>query len=80
MHYLSISALVWLWSRHDLARSFLPLVASLLTVSVLQPVLLHLAAAAGLTASLRLLARAAMDAVVAAVTLQLFSGLLRESY
>ncbi|XP_043233696.1 transmembrane protein 147-like isoform X2 [Amphibalanus amphitrite] len=80
VHYLSVSALVWLWSRHDLARSFLPLVVSLLVVSVLQPVLLHLAAAAGLAASLRLLARAAMDTVVAAVTLQLFSGLLRESY
>ncbi|XP_037084752.1 transmembrane protein 147-like [Pollicipes pollicipes] len=79
VHHLSVSALVWLWSRHDLARSFLPLVAALLVVSVLQPPLLHLAAAAGLAPSLRLLARAAMETVVAAVTLQLFSGLLRQA-
>jgi len=80
IHHLSVAALVWLWSRSDLSRSFLPLVAALLVVSVFQPPLLSLAAAAGLSLAGRLAARAALEGVVAAITLQLFSGLLRETY
>ena len=39
---LSTCALLWLWSRNDLSRSLLPVVAAMLLLLCYRPLLLHI--------------------------------------
>ncbi|EDO34164.1 predicted protein [Nematostella vectensis] len=47
IHHIAIAALVWLWSRHDLHRSFLPVVMVFLALGCYKPLIVDMRGSVG---------------------------------
>ncbi|KAI8484727.1 PREDICTED: transmembrane protein 147-like [Branchiostoma belcheri] len=77
VQHIAAAVLVWLWSRHDFNRSLLPVVGTLLGLSVYRPLIVEiLIHAVGLGSWTLLLAKALFTGAVGLVTLQLYVGLV----
>nr|CAD7407627.1 unnamed protein product [Timema cristinae]CAD7412798.1 unnamed protein product [Timema poppensis]CAD7427364.1 unnamed protein product [Timema monikensis] len=76
VHNITTVTLVWLWSRHDLNRSLLPLVTAMLLVCSYKPVLMELLIYTTTTGPwLALLVRAVFTLCLGVTTLQIYAGL-----
>ncbi|XP_057325896.1 BOS complex subunit TMEM147 [Microplitis mediator] len=75
IQHISTATLVWLWSRHDLKKSLVPLVISMLLLTVYRPLILDLLTSlllAGPWSSL--LIKAVTTLFMGAVTLHIYAG------
>jgi hypothetical protein len=78
VQHISTAALVWLWSRHDLKKTLVPIVYLLLLATVFKPVLFNtLLMTMGYSAWLRLALKAATTCVLGLITLFMYSGLAK---
>lgn len=76
VQHITTATLVWLWSRHDLHKSLLPVVLSLLGICIYKPLILEfLITAAGVGPWVSLLVRAIFTLGLGATTLQIYAGL-----
>ncbi|CAB4026627.1 transmembrane 147-like [Paramuricea clavata] len=41
IHHIATATLVWLWSRHDLQRSFLPVLGTFMALSCFKPLIIE---------------------------------------
>ncbi|XP_034950584.1 transmembrane protein 147 [Chelonus insularis] len=76
VQHITTSTLVWLWSRHDLKKSFVPLVVFMLLLTIYRPLILDLLMSlllAGPWSSL--LIKAVTTLVIGSVTLHIYVGL-----
>lgn len=76
VHHITTAMLVWLRSRHDLQKSFIPIVMTLLALSCYRPLIVEiLIHALGLGSWTLLTAKALFTTTVSVVGLQIFLGL-----
>ena len=70
-----MAALVWIWSRNDLNRTFVPMIAVLLFLAVYRTVILEvIAQILSLNAWMFLLSKSLYTLVIAFMSLQLYVG------
>jgi len=75
--YLSVATLIWLWSRTDLQKIYMPVVALLLGLACYRPlVMLLVTYSLGLTGWYLLLFRAAYTLAIAGLSLQMYIGMV----
>ncbi|XP_070551800.1 BOS complex subunit TMEM147-like [Ptychodera flava] len=80
VQHITTATLVWLWSRHDLHKSFQPVVVTLLCLSCYRPLIVEiLIHAVGLGSWTLLLAKALFTGGIGTVGLQLYIGLTHTS-
>lgn len=76
IQHISTVTLIWLWSRHDLQKTFKPIVTGLIVFNCYKPMLLDLLISVLLTGPwTALLIKAFVTLCVGAVTLQIYAGL-----
>lgn len=76
LHHITTATLVWLYSRTDLNRMFLPVVVALLAFSCYRPLIIEvLTQFIGLSAWMMLLMKALLTASVGMIALQIYVGL-----
>lgn len=76
VQHITTATLVWLWSRHDLKRGLVPLVVSMLLLTVYRPLILDLLMSlllAGPWSSL--LIKAVTTLFMGSITLHMYAGL-----
>ncbi|CAB3361269.1 Hypothetical predicted protein [Cloeon dipterum] len=78
VQHISTAALVWLWSRHDLKKTLMPIVYFLLLAAIFKPVLFNtLLVSMGYGPWLRLALKAVTTGALGLVTLYIYSGLAK---
>ncbi|XP_014674414.1 PREDICTED: transmembrane protein 147-like [Priapulus caudatus] len=76
VHHITTAALVWLWSRHDLQKTYLPVVMLALGMSCYRPLIVEvLIRSVGLGSWPLLLTKSAFTLLLSLVTMQLYLGL-----
>ncbi|GLH01090.1 Uncharacterized protein GBIM_07310 [Gryllus bimaculatus] len=76
VQHITTATLVWLWSRHDLNRSLLPVVTAMLLLCAYKPLLLDVLGHVTHTGSwIALLLRAVFTLCLGVTTLQIYAGL-----
>lgn len=79
VQHITTAALVWLYSRHDLHKTLLPVVITLLALSCYRPLIVEiLIHAVGLGSWTLLLAKAMFTSCIGVIALQLYLGLTQD--
>jgi len=79
LQHIATAALVWLYSRHDMHKSLLPVVITLLALSSYRPLIVEiLIHAVGLGSWPLLLSKAVFSGIVGLIALQLYLGLAQD--
>lgn len=75
--YLSVATLIWLWSRTDLQKIYMPVVMLLLGLACYRPLVLQLVTySLGISGWYLLLFKAAYTLTIAALSLQMYIGMV----
>ncbi|XP_003691764.1 transmembrane protein 147 [Apis florea] len=76
VQHITTATLVWLWSRHDLKRSFVPIVVSMLILTVYRPLILDFLIVFFLTGPWStLIVKATTTFIMGVTTLYMYAGL-----
>ncbi|XP_028401421.1 transmembrane protein 147-like [Dendronephthya gigantea] len=76
IHHIATATLVWLWSRHDLQRSFLPVLGTFMALCCFKPLIIEfISFFFGIYSWNLLLLKTAFTACVGIVALQIYLGL-----
>ncbi|XP_043784929.1 transmembrane protein 147 [Apis laboriosa] len=76
VQHITTATLVWLWSRHDLKRSFVPIVVSMLILTVYRPLILDFLIVFFLTGPWStLIVKATTTFIMGITTLYMYAGL-----
>ncbi|XP_017878003.1 transmembrane protein 147 [Ceratina calcarata] len=78
VQHVTTATLVWLWSRHDLKRSFVPVVVGMLILTIYRPLILDFLIVFFLTGPWStLIVKAVTTFVMGVATLYMYAGLAR---
>ncbi|XP_060821616.1 BOS complex subunit TMEM147 isoform X1 [Bombus pascuorum] len=76
VQHITTATLVWLWSRHDLKRSLVPIVTGMLILTVYRPLILDFLLVFFLTGPwLALIVKATITFIMGVTTLYMYAGL-----